>query len=691
MTLTKAETKCGAITDSDKASIRKGAVLRWKFRLKDGNGHIVKQRLDSNSVGWHPNNRNGKAPQPLRCQELTADIMGKYDPEEADHKSVAVEENPATPTRFLKHTRRVCAAHDCLAGPNKNVMAAASVGHSHLNQAHRNVLNRAIAHEKRLEKIKDTEGRLSIQMLQGVDSAMAEHIQQGIYWEILSFELEIQHPVDGVSCVQASLNDPQAVAMTKYEMQAIAHMETTILPSIPESAEGGSQTIQTNMAQVEIWRKQTADAGFADLALSEHFSDVCNLVVSTCQGPWLQKMVDWHDVFINSKQRRITYATLAGLSFIPLDKPRCRHCMFTKAFDKKPTTEGVFCNVISGPQLKALALPKHSEALQKAEKILNLINEEYATLGAYADMKDLAIKEMLLWVDIALGDALMGSNPEKQMKQLNDAETAVKLHVRESLSPKGRSVLPGPNTPVPSPVRSGVFVPGPAIIGYNKKGAPLQSSQPCAVVAQEPVVTLQWAETLDNIDKKGKRKLAVFDALTAAYPLLPDQAKFLVVQGRGCKGPVEVKAAMEIPQSELILLPLPQDSNQVSDKPGTGMFPGVQVPESVPPIYVNSSVKRTSDTKKNFMPPFWLIRRSHVQAEANVHIKQCRFSTIDSIKINGYDDAGTGSNVRFVSIPVMSNAESIKQGDELVMYIPKPQKNENIAKTKCWTASGPGK
>ena len=691
MAITKAETKCGAITDRDKASIKKGAVFRYKFRLKQENGNVVKQRLDSNSVGWHPKNRNGKAPQPLRCQELTADVMGKYDTEEADHKSVAVEENPDTPTRFLDHTRKVCAAHDCLAAPNKNVMIAASVGHSHLNQAHRNLLNKAVAHEKRLEKVKDTEGRLSIQMLEGVDPAMAEHIQSGMLWEILSFQLELQHPVDGVSCVQASLNDPQAVAMTKYEMQAIAHMENVILSSIPHRAAGGSQTIQTSMAQVEVWRSQTADAGFADLALSEHFSDVCNLVVSTSQGPWLQKMIDWHGVFINSNQRRITYATLAGLSFIPFDKPRCRHCMFAKAFDKKPTTEGVFCNVITGQQLKALSQPKHSGALQKAEKILTVINDDYAALGAYADMKDIDIKQMLLWVDITIGAALMNSNPEKQMKLIVEAETASKLHVMLCISPKGRSLIPNDKTPVPSPVRAkGVFVPGPAIIGYNKKGVPLQASQPCAVFVQEPMVTLQWAETLGNIDQKGKNKIAVFDALHAAYPLLPDQAKFLVVTGRSDgKGPVEVKAAMEIPQSELILLPLPQDSNQVSDKSATGMLPGVQVPESDPELFVNSSVKRTSTTTKNFMPPFWLIRRSHVMAEANVHIKQGRFSTIDSVKINGHDD-GTGTKVRYQHLPVMSNEESIKQGDELVLYIPKPQKKQEAAKTKCWTATTSG-
>jgi hypothetical protein len=38
----------------------------------------------------------------------------------------------------------------------------------------------------------------------------------------------------------------------------------------------------------------------------------------------------------------------------------------------------------------------------------------------------------------------------------------------------------------------------------------------------------------------------------------------------------------------------------------------------------------------------------------------------------------------------MSNEESIKKGDELVLYIPKPQKKQDVAKTKCWTATTSG-
>ena len=53
----------------------------------------------------------------------------------------------------------------------------------------------------------DAEGRLSLQLVQAHDSALAEACRNGLRWEVLSQAVEIEEPT-GVMCIQAALNDP---------------------------------------------------------------------------------------------------------------------------------------------------------------------------------------------------------------------------------------------------------------------------------------------------------------------------------------------------------------------------------------------------------------------------------------------------------------------------------------------------
>ena len=373
---------------SDKEAIKKGSALRWKYRYKredsDSGGHArpappKRRRLEPNSVGWHPMNRNGKKPQPNRCDQLLDDLLGKFDPEQGDHNAVAVEENPNTPRRFLDHTLKVCANEERLAAPNTTAMVAAAVGHSHVNQLLRNAQNAALCELKSLGRVCDSRKRLQLQMIRGVDANLAVAIREGLNWELLSYMLEVEEPRDGVACVQMTLNDAQSVAMAKYEMQAVAHIETVILTkekellapgSLTITEDGAARTRMLTMDQVEEWRKQTAGAGFSELALSPDFPGVLNLVIGTCKGPWLRKMLDWHSHFINSKNRQIPFSTIAGFGLLPLDKPRVRHALFVKAWDKKPGAGTSMVNVVSLSQLKMIAQPRNGCALQQVAQLI---------------------------------------------------------------------------------------------------------------------------------------------------------------------------------------------------------------------------------------------------------------------------------------------------------------------------------
>ena len=694
------------IIDRDKAGIKKGSIWRWKYRKMEckrdelrANGHpddftgelppAKKQRLDPNVVGWHPKNRNGNAPQPMRCEQLAGDLVGKFDPEEADHGAVAVEENPKTPTRFLEHTIKVCQGHDRLAVPVTNTMLAAAVGHGHLNQTCRNFLNGAKSTSPRLANVRDKSGALQIKMLEGLDLRMASYIKRGLEWEILSYKLEEEEPAEGIACVQLTLNDAQSVAMAKYEMQAVAHMEQVILPSLElPRASGITQTVQLKLEQINIYRERIADAGFAELALSEDFEGVVNLVLSNCSGPWLRKMLQWHTDWINSQQRRISYATLAGLSYIPLAYPRARHSLFAKAFDKKSKQTSVFCNSVSPAFLKGLGQSKYTEVLRKAESLLEQVQVTNQELGAYADLPNDKLASMLLNIDIIVGEGLLGSGPERQMKNLNKAEEIVRCVLNKYLSPKGRSLLPALPSATDS-VQAGLqenppaAIPGPAIIGYNAKGQPLEPSQPTAVQIQQQDVLLNWQTTLSNVDAANAGRCTVFAAIHGASGLIHKQDDLVQIIGRADgKGPCTVRSSKEISAAQLMLLPLPQDICQVSQKQGTGNTPGVKVPGLM--FYLNNSAKRAGE--KTFLPPFWLIRRSPIEAEANVHVKECSFNSIDSVALwdGAAEEFGSSTAVRSTVLPLITNLEVIPKGVELVLHQPKEEKSQQ-PKLLSWT------
>ena len=596
-------TTASEIQDRDKSGIKKGSILRWKYRRTEGcfwesseyGGEpppAKRQRLEPNAVGWHPKNRNGKPPQPSRCEQLTAELMGKYDTEQGDHNAVAIEENPKTPTRFLDHTKQVCAAHDRLANPTNTYMTAASVGHSHLNQLLRNVLNAALSTSPGLARVRDADGKLQIKMLAAHDERMANHAKRGLAWEILSYKLEEEEPSDGVACVQLTLNDTQAVAMAKYEMQAVAHMEEVILTREASlwgsRASGSGATVQLKLEQENIWREQVANAGFAELALSEDFEGVLNLVVSTCNGPWLKKMLQWHSDWINSQQRRISYATLAGFSWIPLDKPRSRHALFAKAWDKKGRQTGAFCNTVSGTLLKSLAQPKYAKVLEDTENLLLKVQEEYKTLGAYADLPDKELKNLMLNIDVVVGGALLAPNVERQRKNFEVCKREVQELLKKFLSPKGLSMISEASLMISETISNSAQagaassmsaeVPGPAIIGYDTQGNPTQKTQPTAMKQTQEPITLHWNQTLDNFDEDIAQRVNIHAACHAAQTLLADQSHLILLAGRADgKGICKVTAKRDIGAYELMLLPLPYDLNQISKKRYTGNPPGHKV------------------------------------------------------------------------------------------------------------------
>ena len=82
----------------------------------------------------------------------------------------------------------------------------ASIGASHINQVLRNVIGRAVVGN--CLQATDAEGRLSMQLVQAHDSALAEACRNGLRWEVLSQALGLEEP-GGVICIQARAQTTQ--------------------------------------------------------------------------------------------------------------------------------------------------------------------------------------------------------------------------------------------------------------------------------------------------------------------------------------------------------------------------------------------------------------------------------------------------------------------------------------------------
>jgi hypothetical protein len=69
----------------------------------------------------------------------------------------------------------------------------------------------------------DASGRLSLQLVEAHDAALAVACRTGLRWEVLSSAISKEEP-DGIVCIQAALNDPSNSVMLMHEMQIIKHM-----------------------------------------------------------------------------------------------------------------------------------------------------------------------------------------------------------------------------------------------------------------------------------------------------------------------------------------------------------------------------------------------------------------------------------------------------------------------------------
>jgi len=568
------------------------------------------------------------------------------------------------------------------------------VGHSHLVQVLRNFLNGAKCQHPSLKRVVDKDGRLSLQLLGAMDQPMAYTCKRGLSIELLSFKLEKEQGPSGVALVQMTLNDAHTIAMSQHEIQALRHLEEVILTT--------EASLAAKHNHVELWRKKCSEGGFASLAMADCFPQVVDLVVSTCKGPWLKRMCDFHDDMINASTRRITFANIGALSHIPLTYPWVRHACFKKSYDKPSKQEDRVCTSVSPGKLKELASADKQKFLAQAETVLQRLHEQYAETGALEDLKDRGGHENLfLVVDMSFAKTLLNSKKDTIGKDLQEAEREAEKMIRNALGPKGRSRLPPALVDLAvnqeKTAKQGTasvqdIVPGPLLIKYS--GSSAIGSQPALVITRtEETVDIDWVNTLNNMTQVDVKKAEVIVALNRLSNLLPSQQDLVIVRGKSdLKGLLQVRSKRVLEKGELKLAPLVQSMGAIGTRAGGSsalILPGEAS------VVIQQSVNKREDSR--FLPPFWLVRRTEHESEGNLVLKDVEFSQISTVLDH---DAGVGnpsqgpaqagSRVDSLILPVLTNTSKIAAGEELVLFCEKfkaqvqERQARNQTVTKKW-------
>ena len=94
------------------------------------------------------------------------------------------------------------------------------LSHSHLNQVRKNVAG-GVKYD--LPSIVGPDGTVHLDLLAARDPAFADHVRNGLLWEVLAWQMEDEEP-DACTVVQAALNSKNGTYLVMHAMQALSHL-----------------------------------------------------------------------------------------------------------------------------------------------------------------------------------------------------------------------------------------------------------------------------------------------------------------------------------------------------------------------------------------------------------------------------------------------------------------------------------
>ena len=132
-----------------------------------------------------------------------------FDSQEANTNGVVVAQRPGS-TSISDFNKKAAEGDDLFApAVAGEVMQFGSLSHSHLNQVLKNVSG-GVKYD--CPSILGPDGAVHLDLLAARDPAFAEHVENGLLWEVLVWEME------------AALNSKNDTYLVMHEMQALSHL-----------------------------------------------------------------------------------------------------------------------------------------------------------------------------------------------------------------------------------------------------------------------------------------------------------------------------------------------------------------------------------------------------------------------------------------------------------------------------------
>jgi hypothetical protein len=303
------------------------AVYRWKYR-EPGDKVTIHPSL----LGFHPVNRDGLPPNGERCDQILCVYSGDgYDPEEAERGNLAVRSSGSSQAA-IAHNVKACSKDPYLAScPEGWAPAAFTIGHSHTNQSHKNVLGGCQSSAKRFCNEK---GFLDLTVVRRTDAEFAFKCETGLSWEMIVAKIEVEEP-NGVFVISCAQNTKNGVALLEHEFQALVRLCKYCALETDLAGEVCFLSVQQHVA-----------ATMPDLAQAAYFTDLFGFVVSIggLSGPFLSRLRSYFVKFVNPKIRRLSLEKFAQAGkMLPRMESLCIAMIVTDyaADRKKYSTDGL--------------------------------------------------------------------------------------------------------------------------------------------------------------------------------------------------------------------------------------------------------------------------------------------------------------------------------------------------------------
>ena len=334
---------------------RQAATLRVKY-------FKGRYRVQAGHIGFHRLNRGGQTPNGQRCVRLLEDILRDgYDPQEADHAGLLVQEVPGG--RDVQTFNDTALHGGPLMTPSIEGIAAqyASLSHSHLNQVFKNMLGRL---KLGVAAIADFEGRASLELLRRADEKFAKACEEGLMWEILGHEITTEEE-RGCEIIQAAANSKNAVALAYHEMELISSLSRWCSKS---SAIAEQHTFDL--------AREAMMVTYPELVQDAEFVNVFKLVIDLGAdgAPFLASLQSFASKFVNPQVRRLRLNAFSSASDLPLECPRLKIAVLKWAYSQEPKFG--FCPVPDCCKINQLP----SSTVEEAESVLHAAHVGMASL-----------------------------------------------------------------------------------------------------------------------------------------------------------------------------------------------------------------------------------------------------------------------------------------------------------------------